>query len=167
MDPRLRYAQVTLRREKRALDAFDQWNNSELGAFPVEEDQSGIPFVCLGDSSENETENRRLHPKGWMGKELKNERIDGARLLLSLLTYLMLAFRLGGMKGDAKHFDDKGNLLITKEEEVTEPENNPPNGESDSNDEDEETGTVAPARNQTETETAEPEGIAETGTGVT
>ena len=49
VDPRLRYAQVTLRREKRALDAFDQWNNSELGAHPVEEDQSGIPFVCLED----------------------------------------------------------------------------------------------------------------------
>ena len=64
VDPRLRYAQVTLRRVKRALDAFDQWNNSELGAHPFEEDQSGIPFVCLGDSSENETENRRLHPKG-------------------------------------------------------------------------------------------------------
>ena len=49
VDPRLRYAQVTLRRVKRALDAFDQWNNSELGAHPVEEDQSGIPFVCLED----------------------------------------------------------------------------------------------------------------------
>ena len=102
-----------------------------------------------------------------MGKELKNKRMDGARLLLSLLTYLMPAFRLGDMKGDAKHFDDKGNLLIPKEEEVTEPENNPPNGESDSNDEDKETGTRAPAGNQIETETAEPEGIAETGTSVT
>ena len=155
-----------MRREKRALDAFDQWNNSELGAFPVEEDQSGIPFVCLGDSSENETENRRLHPKGWMGKELKNERIDRAMLLLSLLTFLMPAFRLGDMKGDAKHFDDDGNLLIVKEQEVSEPENNPPNGESDSNDEAEETGTVAPAGNQTETETVEPEGVTETGTSV-
>ena len=83
MDPRLRYAQVTLRRVKRALDAFDQWNNSELGAHPFEEDQSGIPFVCLGDSSENETENRTLHLKRWMGKELKNKRVDGARSLLS------------------------------------------------------------------------------------
>ena len=27
VDPRLRYAQVTLKRAKRALDAFDQWNN--------------------------------------------------------------------------------------------------------------------------------------------
>ena len=72
MDPRLRYAQVTFRREKRALDGFNQWNNSELGAHPVQEDQSKIPYICLGDSSENETENRRLHPKRWMGKELKN-----------------------------------------------------------------------------------------------
>ena len=68
VDPRLRYAQVTLRRVKRPLDTFDQWNNPEVGAHLVEEDQSGIPFICLGDSSENETENRRLHPKKWMGK---------------------------------------------------------------------------------------------------
>ena len=73
----------------------------ELGAHLVEEDQSRIPFICLGDSSENETENRRLHPKRWMGKELKNKQVDGARSLLSLLTYLMPAFQLGNMKGDA------------------------------------------------------------------
>jgi hypothetical protein len=73
VDPRLRYAQVTLRRVKRAQDAFDQWKNPEVGAHPVEEDQSRIPYVCLGNSSENETENRKQHPEGWMGKELKND----------------------------------------------------------------------------------------------
>ena len=80
----------------------------------------------------------------------------------------MPAFQLGNMKGDAKHFDKEGNLLIVKEEVVTEPEKNPPNKESDSDDEneDEETGTVVPAGNQTETETVEPEGVTETGTGV-
>ena len=123
-----------------------------MGAHPVEEDQSKIPYICLGDSSENETENRRLHPKRWMGKELKNNQVDGARSLLSLLTYLMPAFQLGNMKGDAKLFDEEGNLLIAKEEVVSEPENNPPNKESDSNDESEdaETGTVVAAGYQTE-----------------
>ena len=123
-----------------------------MGAHPVEEDQSKIPYICLGDSSENETENRRLHPKRWMGKELKNNQVDGARSLLSLLTYLMPAFQLGNMKGDAKLFDKEGNLLIAKEEVVSEPENNPPNKESDSNDESEdaETGTVVAAGYQTE-----------------
>ena len=42
VDLRLRQAQVALRKEKRALDAFDQWNNSEVGAHPVQEDQSKI-----------------------------------------------------------------------------------------------------------------------------
>ena len=99
---------------------------------------------------------------------MKNKQVDGARSLLSLLTYLMPAFQLGNMKGDAKLFDKEGNLLIAKEEVVTEPENNPPNKESDSEDEseDEETGTVVPAGYQTETETVEPEGVTETGTGV-
>ena len=51
VDPRLKYAQVSLRRDKRALDMFDQWNNREVGAHPVQEDQSKIPYICLGNSS--------------------------------------------------------------------------------------------------------------------
>ena len=93
-----------------------------MGAHPVQEDQSKIPYVCLGDSSENETENRKLHPKRWMGKEMKNNQVDGARSLVSLLTYLMPAFQLGNMKGHAKLFDADGNLLIPKEEVVSKPE---------------------------------------------
>ena len=167
VDPRLKYAQVSLRRDKRALDSFDQWNNREVGAHPVQEDQSKIPYICLGDSSENETENRKLHPKKWMGKELKNNNVDGARSLVSLLTYLMPPFQLGNMKGDAKLED--GNLKIPKEEVVSEPETNPPNGESDSDDEsdDAEAGTVVATGYQTETDTLVTEGITETGTGET
>ena len=78
VDERLKYALATLRRVKRSLDAFDQWKYPEVGAHPVEKDQSKIPYVCLGNSSENETENRRKHPKGWMGKDLKNARVDTA-----------------------------------------------------------------------------------------
>ena len=140
-----------------------------MGAHPVQEDQSKIPYICLGDSSENETENRKLHPKKWMGKELKNNNVDGARSLVSLLTYLMPPFQLGNMKGDAKLFDEDGNLKIPKEEVVSEPETNPPNGESDSDDEsdDAEAGTVVAAGYQTETDTLVTEGITETGTGET
>ena len=47
VDKRLRYALVTLRRLKRAHDAFDQWNNPQLGAFPVHEDQRKIPLIGL------------------------------------------------------------------------------------------------------------------------
>jgi hypothetical protein len=67
------------------------------------------------------------------------------------------------MKGDAKHFDKEGNLIIVKEEVVSEPE---PNKESDSDDEeeDEETGTEVPDGIQAITETAEPEGVAVAGT---
>ena len=65
VDPRLMFALITLRREKRALDAFDQWNNRDLGPFPVYEDQSKIPYICL--CSEDETENRKQHPLCWMG----------------------------------------------------------------------------------------------------
>ena len=74
VDKRLRYALVTLRRLKRAHDAFDQWNNPQLGAFPVYEGQRKIPLISLMDSSENETEKRRSHPKGFMGTELKNKK---------------------------------------------------------------------------------------------
>ena len=82
MDKRLRYALVTLRRLKRAHDAFDQWNNPQLGAFPVYEDQRKIPLISLMDSSENETEKRRSHPQGFMGTELKNKKRDSAKKLL-------------------------------------------------------------------------------------
>ena len=69
IDPRLRHALATLRSVKRAEAALDQWKNPELGAHPVEEDQRKIPYVCLGDSSENETERRKAHPKrGRWGK---------------------------------------------------------------------------------------------------
>ena len=47
----------------------------------------------------------------------------------------MPAFQLGNMKGDAKLFDKEGNLLIAKEEVVSEPEKKPPNKESDSDEE--------------------------------
>ena len=131
VDPRLRYAQVTARRIKRALDAFDQWNNPDLGAHPVEEDQSRIPYVCLGDSSENETEKRKTHPNKWMGTDIKNKRMDRAKLHVSLLNFLMPCFELGNKKGDAKHFDKKDNLFIVKEEPETEPETNAANKESE------------------------------------
>ena len=74
VDPRLMFALITMRREKRALDAFDQWNNRYLGPFPVYEDQSKIPYICL--CAEDETENRKQHPLCWMGKELKNNKED-------------------------------------------------------------------------------------------
>ena len=86
VDPRLMFVLITLRREKRALDAFDQWNNRDLGPFPVYEDQSKIPYICL--CSEDETENRKQHPLCWMGKELKNNKEDSAKTLVSLLNFL-------------------------------------------------------------------------------
>ena len=131
VDLRLMYAQITLRREKRALDAFDQWNNRELGPFPVYEDQSKIPYICLGDSSEDETENRRHHPKKWMGKELKNNKVDGARTLVSLLNFLDPAFQLGNKQGDETLFDDDGIYLMPKEEVLSEPETKEPSGKSE------------------------------------
>ena len=154
VDPRLMYAHLSLRREKRALDAFDQWNNREVGAHPVQEDQSKIPYICLGDSSDNETENRKHHPKKWMGKELKNNKVDGARSLVSLLTFLMPPSQLGNMKGDAKLFDEDGLLKIPNKEVFSEPETNPQNGESESDDESDD-----------EIDTPEPEGTMETRTG--
>ena len=41
-----------------------------------------------------------------MGKELKNNKVDGARSLVSLLNFLMPPFQLGNMKGDEKLFDE-------------------------------------------------------------
>ena len=87
VDPRRRQAHLNLRKLKKALDAFDQWNNPNLGAFPVEEDQSNIPYICLGAS--DETENINSHPKKWMGKLLKNPPKDRAKLLCCLLNFLM------------------------------------------------------------------------------
>ena len=134
-DPRLMHAQLSLRRDKRALDAFDQWDNKEVGAFPVQEDQSKISYICLGDSSEEETENRKLHPKNWMGKDLENNKVDTAKSLVSLLTFMMPSSQLGNMKGDAELFDEDGLLKIPKEEVLSEPETTARDGESESADE--------------------------------
>ena len=133
VDPRLMFALITHRREKRALDAFDQWNNRDLGPFPVYEDQSKIPYVCL--CTEDETENRKRHPLCWMGKELKNNKEDSAKTLVSILNFLDPAFQLGNRQGDEKLFDEEGNYKIPKEEVISEPETDEPNEESNTNDE--------------------------------
>ena len=99
-----------------------------------------------------------------MGKELKNQRKDRAKLLVSLLTFLMPPFQLGNMKGDAEHYDKKGNLKIVKEELVSEPEDEPSDKESKPSDEDED--KEAEAEVTGEAETIKPEGDAETGTEV-
>ena len=154
VDPRLMYAHLSLRRDKRAMDAFDQWNNKEVGAYPVQEDQRKISYICLGDSSEDETENRKRHPKKWMGKDLKNNKVDGAKSLVSLLTFLMPPSQLGNMKGDEKLLDEDGLLKIPKEEVFSEPETNPQNEESESDDESDD-----------EMDTPDIEGTKETKTG--
>ena len=58
---------------------------------------------------------------------------------------------------------------MPKEEVLSEPETNPPNGKSDSDDEsgDAEADTVIVAGHQTEMDIPEPEGIMDTGTGET
>ena len=135
-----------------------------MGPYPVQEDQSKIPYICLGDSSEDETENRKHHPKKWMGKELKNDKVDGARTLVSLLNFLGPSFQLGNMKGDEKLFDEDGIYLMPKEEVLSEPETKEPSGKSDSSDESDE------AEAETEIagpDTPEPERTMETGPGVT
>ena len=86
VDRRLRWALVNLRRLRKAHIAFDQWLYPELGAFPVYEDQRKIKYICLGDSSENETAKRKAHPDGFMGTEIKNKKRDSAKKLLSVLT---------------------------------------------------------------------------------
>ena len=120
VDPRVMYALITQRREKRSLDAFDQWNNRHLGPFPVYEDQSKIPYVCL--CTEDETENRKRHPLCWMGKELKNNKEDSAKTLVNVLNFLDPAFKLGDRPGDETLFDEEGNYKMIKEEVVSEPE---------------------------------------------
>ena len=171
IDERLRYALATLRRVKRALDAFDQWKYPEVGAFPVEKDQSKIPYVCLMNDSENETENRKNHPLCWMGTEIPNDKIDRARYLLDMFTYLIPPMNLGNMKGDAKHFDKEGNLIMVKEEVVSEPEPEQPNKESDESDSSdgggkENTEAVALPGTQASTEIVDPEEIEVTGNRV-
>ena len=120
VDPRVMYALITQRREKRSLDAFDQWNNRHLGPFPVHEDQSKIPYICL--CTEDETENRKRHPLCWMGKELKNNKEDSAKNLVNVLNFLDPAFALGDRPGDETLFDEEGNYKMIKEEIVSEPE---------------------------------------------
>ena len=163
-NPRLREALATLRSVKRAEAALDQWKYPELGAHPVEKDQRKIPYVCLMDDSENETERRKAHPMCWMGREIPNDEIDQAKMLLSLFTYLIPAFHLGDMKGDAKHFDKAGNLKIEPEELVSEPEKESKDPEEEIDVE--ETESVVPLDNQPETETNEPLGTVVLGTNV-
>ena len=114
VDRRLRWALVNLRRLRKAHIAFDQWLYPELGAFPVYEDQRKIKYICLGDSSENETAKRKAHPDGFMGTEIKNKKRDSAKKLLSVLNFLRPCFELGNKKGDAKRFDPKGIIKIEK-----------------------------------------------------
>jgi hypothetical protein len=149
---------------KRAEDALDQWKYPELGAHPVEKDQRKIPYICIMDDSENETERRKAHPLCWMGKELTNDEIDTAKMLLSMFTYLSPAFQLGDMKGDAKHFDKAGNLKIEPEDPVSEPEKEV--RDSEEKNDGEETSAAEPMRSQLETDTTEPQGVVEPGTGV-
>ena len=120
VDPRRRQAEITLRRLRKALNAFDQWMCLLLGAHPVEKDHSKIPFICLGDSDEEA--NKRAHPDGWMGKMLKNSPIDRAKSLACLLNFLMPADRLGNMPGDAVRYDKVGLMKIIKEEPESDPE---------------------------------------------
>ena len=163
-DPRLTKALATLRSVKRAEDALDQWKYPELGAHPVEKDQRKIPYVCLMDDSENETERRKAHPLCWMGKELTNDEIDTAKMLLSMFTYLSPAFQLGDMKGDAKHFDKAGNLKIEPEDPVSEPEKEVRDSEEKTDGE--ETSAVEPMGIRLETDTTEPQGAVGPGTSV-
>ena len=72
-----------------------------------------------------------------MGKELKNNKEDSAKTLVSLYNFLDPAFRLGDRQGDEKLFDGEGNYDMPKEEVVSEPEIDP-NQESNSSDEEDE-----------------------------
>ena len=120
VDPRRRRAELNLRRLRRALNAIDQWLCPLLGDHPVEKDQSKIPFVCLCDSDEEQ--NMRAHPKRWKGREIKNPSRDEAKMLVSLLNFLMPPDKLGDMPGDAERYDGVGILNIIKEEEESDPE---------------------------------------------
>ena len=70
-----------------------------------------------------------------MGKELKNNKEDSAKSLVSLLNFLDPAFQLGNRQGDEKLFDAEGNYKMPKKEVISEPETDDPNRESDSSDE--------------------------------
>ena len=75
------------------------------------------------------TENTTLK-SGWV-----NNKVDTAKFLVSLLTFLMPSSQLGNMKGDAELFDEDGLLKIPKEEVLSEPETNTQDRESESVDE--------------------------------
>ena len=62
VDPRRRSTHKNLRRLKKALDALDQHLCPNMGAFPVEPDQSKIRYVCLMASDEEA--NVDAHPNG-------------------------------------------------------------------------------------------------------
>ena len=64
-----------------------------------------------------------------MGKELKNNKEDSAKTLVSILNFLDPAFQLGNRQGDEKLFDEEGNYKIPKEEVISEPETDEPNEE--------------------------------------
>ena len=134
VDRRLRYALVTLRRMMRASNALDQWLNEFLGAYPVYKDQRKISYVCLGDSSENETAKRAAHPKGWRGTEIPNKKKDSAKKLINLLQFLRPCFELGNKKGDKVNFDEVGTMFMVK----TEPESDGPSTPSETESEDSE-----------------------------
>ena len=67
----------------------------------------------------DEEANIAAHPRGWMGQEIPNPPEDSAKKLVCLLNFLMPPFQLGNLPGDAERFDHKGNLLIVKEEPVS------------------------------------------------
>ena len=62
VDSRRRSTHKNLRRLKKALDALDQHLCPNIGAFPVEQDQSKIRYVCLMASDEEA--NVDAHPNG-------------------------------------------------------------------------------------------------------
>lgn len=71
-----------------------------------------------------------------MGREIPNPPEDTAKLLTCILNFLMPPFQLGNLAGDAERYDPGGNLLIVKEEPVsdTEPANGDPYEEADGKD---------------------------------
>jgi hypothetical protein len=54
-----------------------------------------------------------------MGQEIPNPLEDTAKKLVCLLNFLMPPYQLGNLPGDAERYDPKGNMLIVKEEPVS------------------------------------------------
>ena len=116
VEPRKRKTHLDIRRLKRGLDALDQHLLLQLGPFPVT-DQSHITQVDLTASDEDA--NIAAHPRNWIGQEIPNPPDDSAKKQVCLLNFLMPPFQLGNQPGDAERFDHKGNLIIVKEELVS------------------------------------------------